>query len=152
MTMEEWSSFLHEGCSVGLSVDLTLHDAPGVKPAPHSLPFGFHHSVAANDCKGNTFLVGRIGKVIKLKDVLKRFGWKICRSSVWIVSFCFYLSHLSHYLSTSPCTYTFPSQFCLINKLESMLLLLGPWFYWCQTFPVNCDFVICVLFQIKQFP
>lgn len=40
-------------------VKLTFYDAPGVQAAPHPLPLGLHHSVAANYCKGNAFLKGR---------------------------------------------------------------------------------------------
>ena len=34
----------------------TFHDAPGVEPAPNSMPSGLYHSVAANDSKWDAFL------------------------------------------------------------------------------------------------
>lgn len=37
-------------------VRLTVHNAPGVEPPPHSLTSGFYHSVAANHCKGSAVL------------------------------------------------------------------------------------------------
>lgn len=53
----------------------TLYNTPGVEAATHPLPFGLHHSVAANDCKRNAFLMGG-QKEPANQNCLAEGGWR----------------------------------------------------------------------------
>lgn len=62
----------------------TLYNTPGVEAAAHPLPFGLHHSVAANDCKRNAFLMGG-QKESANQNCLAGGGWRLCKR-------CFFLT------------------------------------------------------------
>lgn len=86
----------------------TLYNTPGVEAATHPLPFGLHHSVAANDCKRNALLMGGQRESAN-QNCLAEGGWRLCKC-------CFFLTAIFSFVLISADSHL---------KLDSTFFLLA---------------------------